>query len=115
MVDPSAATVASLERNRELLKAEGLTIRRQTAQRFLAGAPSRVFDIVFLDPPFAMPDRAQVFALLEESGWLRARALVYLESAAHGDPARSPESWKLLRRRRAGQVDYALYRRGDAV
>ena len=115
MVEPSAAAVAGLERNRDLLAATCLTIKRQTAQRFLQGRPSRTFDIVFIDPPFSMTGREQVFSLLEERGWLCPRALVYLESAANGDQATLPSCWGLLRRRRAGQVDYALYQRQEAV
>jgi 16S rRNA (guanine966-N2)-methyltransferase len=115
MVESDAAAAASLEQNRQLLGAERLTIRRDIAQRFLTRETSRQFDIVFLDPPFSMQDREQVFQLLAERGWLREHALIYMESAARTTRPSPPSTWGLLRRRQAGQVDYALYRRGDAV
>lgn len=115
MVESDAAAAASLERNRQLLGAARLTIRRDTAQRFLTRETPRQFDIVFLDPPFSMQDSEQVFQLLVERGWLREHALIYIESAARTTRPSPPSTWGLLRRRQAGQVDYALYRRGYAV
>ena len=115
MVESDAAAVAAMEQNRRLLRADGLVFRRDTVQHFLAHAAARRFDIVFLDPPFSMPETDRVFRLLEEGDWLSERALIYVESAARAGPIAIPPAWGPWRRRQAGEVDYALYRREEAV
>jgi len=70
------------------------------------------FDVVFLDPPFASGLLAPTCALLEERGWLRDQALVYLETARReGEPA-LPAGWQIRKSGRAGEVGYYLAERG---
>jgi 16S rRNA (guanine966-N2)-methyltransferase len=57
-VDTGAAPVKALHANLGALGAEG-EVRRQDALRFLGGARSqaRVYDLVFLDPPYRLANR----------------------------------------------------------
>jgi 16S rRNA (guanine966-N2)-methyltransferase len=80
---------------------------------FLAGTP-RPFDVVFLDPPYGQGRLPELCRLLESRGWLAARALVYIESAAReGQPA-LPPSWSPWRQLRAGAVSAGLARRAES-
>jgi 16S rRNA (guanine966-N2)-methyltransferase len=80
------------------------------ARRFLAG-PAQVFDIAFLDPPFASELVEVAAALLERAGWLSSGALIYVERAAQSPAPRLPVGWTPLRAKRAGEVEYHLYSR----
>jgi 16S rRNA (guanine966-N2)-methyltransferase len=80
---------------------------------FLAGTPQR-FDIAFLDPPFASGLLGEAAALLERNGWLARAALVYVECGAREGAPPLPAGWRALRAKRAGEVGYHLYARGQA-
>ena len=88
-------------------------IVRGDALAFLGGA-AQPFDIVFLDPPFASGLLEAAAALLERNGWLVATARVYVESAARVELPALPEGWQMLKAKRAGEVGYHLYARGQA-
>ncbi len=74
----------------------------------IAGLQQR-FDLVFIDPPYAMPElRRQVVQLLETKDCLQAGARLYFEWP-------SPEEFELpgpnllgLKQKTAGQVNYAI-------
>jgi 16S rRNA (guanine966-N2)-methyltransferase len=84
------------------------------ALRWLGSAVPVPFDVVFLDPPFAAGLLAEAAAALERGGWLAEGALVYLERAQARGPWPVPAHWKIVRDKHAGQVSYALARRGLA-
>jgi len=79
------------------------------------------FDIVFLDPPFALSADdllPSVCTALERNGWLAANAWIYLECPADIDPLGIdgwPATWRLHRSKQAGQVGYHLAQRSIAV
>jgi 16S rRNA (guanine966-N2)-methyltransferase len=50
------------------------------AMRWLATPPPRTFSVVFLDPPYAANNLADLCTLLAR-GWLTLRATVYLETS----------------------------------
>jgi 16S rRNA (guanine966-N2)-methyltransferase len=109
MVEQSAAVAQGLRRNLATLGAQNAEVVCADALAFLAGAP-RVFDIVFLDPPFKSDLIARCAALLEPRGWVRAGSLVYVEAPRHLDALPVPPGWELLRSKRAGEVGYHLAR-----
>jgi 16S rRNA (guanine966-N2)-methyltransferase len=111
-VDPTVARHLA-----SILETLGCTrgqVIRSEAGRFLDSAherPDGLFDVVFLDPPFAEPVLAGICESLERGGWLARDAFIYLEApAAAGQPA-LPGAWSLLRSKRAGEVGYHLARR----
>lgn len=91
------------------LEATGLVALQADALAFLAGSP-QPFDVVFVDPPFDSDLLIHVPELLEQ-GWLARPAWVYLECAPGQDQAPLPESWEILRHKRAGDVVYRLVKR----
>lgn len=66
-----------------------------------------VFDIVFLDPPYAAGALPGLCTLLDR-GWLSPRGLVYMETARDQDWPELPEAWQWHRQGVAGDVRYAL-------
>ncbi|MBU3693429.1 MAG: 16S rRNA (guanine(966)-N(2))-methyltransferase RsmD [Rhodocyclaceae bacterium] len=67
--------------------------------------PAPAFDVVFLDPPYALGLLPHCLAALPPL--LAPDARVYIEDAA---PLLAPEGWELLREDRAGRVHYGLLR-----
>lgn len=109
-VEPEPRATQALRGNLARLKAAACDVQACTAQDFLRTAP-RPFDLVLLDPPFALDLWATLAAPLEAGGWLAGRAWVYVESPRDVAPA-LPPCWVLYREGLAGEVRYALYRRG---
>jgi 16S rRNA (guanine966-N2)-methyltransferase len=81
-------------------------IVRQDAASLLRGRPPARFDVVFLDPPYAVPVEP-LRELLPP--WLAADAVVYIERRADAGLPDVPGAqwWK---RSRAGAVEYGLLR-----
>jgi 16S rRNA (guanine966-N2)-methyltransferase len=76
------------------------------------GQPSRRFDLVFLDPPFAGNLWAEAAQRLEANGWLAESAWIYVE-VPQGTLLALPANWALYREGKAGVVSFALYRRAE--
>jgi 16S rRNA (guanine966-N2)-methyltransferase len=85
------------------------SVRVREALQFLAGPP-RVFDVVFLDPPYASGLLPPVCERLASRGWLASQALVYMECPADQPLPPLPAGWSVHRTKRAGQVGYHLLR-----
>ena len=80
------------------------------------GSASTGFDIVFIDPPFADStlSPAAVVASLEQYKLLAEDPWIYVEQPATVLMA-LPEGFATYRQQRAGQVCYALWRRGEKI
>ncbi|MGE5170522.1 MAG: 16S rRNA (guanine(966)-N(2))-methyltransferase RsmD [Rudaea sp.] len=84
------------------LGATGVETYADDALRYLA-RESRVFDVVFLDPPFADDPWDALFAALPRV--VGANGRVYAEAGHCLEP---PPPWRTLRHARAGHVHYHL-------
>ena len=103
LVENNRQTAACLQRQaRELGLAEAAEVRTAEALDFLAGTNGR-FDVVFLDPPFAWRQWAQLFALLQPR--LNAGASVYVEAGEMPPP---PGYLKNYREGRTGLSRYVV-------
>lgn len=112
-VERDAAAVRSLAATLSAWGAPGTRVERADALAFLAGVPQPC-DVVFLDPPFGTGLLGPAAAALERGGWLAPSALIYVECAAREGPPALPQSWRALKGKRAGEVGYHLYARGQA-
>lgn len=112
-VERDRSAVHALEATLADWGARGAQVERADALGFLAG-PARPFDIVFLDPPFDSGLLATAAVLLERDAWLAPQAYVYVECAAREPPPALPPGWLPLKAKRAGEVGYHLYARGQA-
>jgi 16S rRNA (guanine966-N2)-methyltransferase len=108
-VERDARAAQALRANLARLKADGGQVAALDAGLFLQD-PARSYDLVFLDPPFALELWPALARQLEQGGWLAARAWIYVESPRGPAPA-LPPSWQLHREGQAGEVRFALYRR----
>jgi len=106
--DPRIAE--QLARTLDTVGARADRLAVEDARHFLAGTP-RPFDIAFLDPPYAGRSLGNLCTLLD-AGWLRPQARVYLEQDRAGALPDLPAGWTLLREKTAGQVRFALAKRG---
>lgn len=111
-VEPDATVAAALRANLARLRIAAGSVATTTAQDFLRG-PAQPFDLVLLDPPFALGLWPVLARALEQGGWLAARSWIYVESPADVAPE-LPAAWLLHREGRAGEVRFALYRRVGA-
>ncbi|HYB32495.1 MAG TPA: 16S rRNA (guanine(966)-N(2))-methyltransferase RsmD [Steroidobacteraceae bacterium] len=106
-IEQDAAAAAALRARLAEWQAADAHVERADALRYLAGTARR-FDIVFLDPPFGGELLSRAAALLEGRHWLKPGALIYVECAArHGLPS-LPQSWRVLKAKRTGEVGYHL-------
>ncbi|HJW05073.1 MAG TPA: 16S rRNA (guanine(966)-N(2))-methyltransferase RsmD [Rhodanobacter sp.] len=108
-VERDAQAAQALRANLARLKAAGGQVATVEAQAFLHGA-AQAYDLVFLDPPFALALWPALARQLEQGGWLAERGWIYVESPRSQAPA-LPPNWQLHREGHAGEVRFALYRR----
>jgi len=114
LVEKDPQAVHALREAAVVLKATNAEVVQADAQSYLAGL-ARPFDLVFLDPPFALGALAELCTLLEARGWLAPRAWIYLEQAARDAPPALPGGWQLIKETRAGEVLAMLARREEGA
>ena len=116
-VEKQRTAAIALETLLRSWQASGWTVRNESAQQFLAVAPTALappFDVVFLDPPYDSTELSQAsFAL--ERGWLSADSRIYLEHARSAPLPALPATWRELRAGTAGEVGYHLFERVRAL
>lgn len=108
-VEREARAAQALRDNLARLKAQGGQVAAVDAQLYLQGA-AQPFDLVLLDPPFALDLWTPLAQRLEQGGWLAPSSWIYVESPRQTPPV-MPANWTLHREGTAGEVRYALYRR----
>ena len=105
LVECEREVCAVLQASCAALKAAQVRVVRADALEFLHN-DGGVYDVDFLDPPFAEKPWAILFERLHVR--LAPDALVYRES---GDTLPAPQGWEIHRQGRAGQVNYQLLKR----
>jgi 16S rRNA (guanine966-N2)-methyltransferase len=103
-----------LRDNLARLKQDGGQVRSADALALLRESPAQRYDLVFVDPPFALGLWDESARLLDANAWLAPAALVYVESPPE-QALHLPPAWQPHREGRAGAVRYALYRRSDKL
>ncbi len=110
-VEKSARAVRTLRNNVAVLEAGGATVRQADAFAWLSSGEAALFDIVFLDPPFAADKLGELCRLLEKHDVLADGALIYLEQDRSRPDVELPERWQLVKIKTAGNVRYMLAQR----
>ena len=109
LLEKHPAAARQLKDNLQLLKANNGRVEHVDSLHWLNSAQvSHRFDIVFIDPPFALNLWDAVIAALETRNWLADEAVIYLE-APRDAQLQLPANWQLHRDKQAGQVSYRLY------
>ena len=109
-IENNPVACSALKANALALGATQIKLIQIDVFRYLAGAAEQ-FDVVFIDPPFAMGLAVQSCSWLEDKGWLNPHAKIYLETESTLQLAGIPDNWRLLKRKTAGEVAYHLFER----
>jgi 16S rRNA (guanine966-N2)-methyltransferase len=109
MVERDHAAVKAIRRNLATTHLRDRTrVQDSTVATFLGGKPpaERPFDLVFLDPPYAVAthELGRILGALDRTGWLAAGATVVVERSPEGGPSPVPESWKTTWERAYGDT-----------
>ncbi len=108
MVEKSRQAMQNLTKQKQRLEASNVEL---CYGDILALIPSlqQAFDIVFIDPPYAMPElRHRVLDALVANHCLADGVRIYLEWP-HGEEFELPSSsFSWLKQKKAGQVNYAI-------
>jgi len=100
--DPRAAAVAR-DNAATLGFGDRVEVVRERVERVLAAAPAEPYELVFMDPPYALPD-ADVARTLRAvtAGWLAAGGVVVVERSSRGMGPAWPPSLEPVKQRRYG-------------
>ena len=106
LVEHDRRTAAVIRENAKTLGFTGIDVVTAPAARALAQPPRAPYDIVFLDPPYAVPDADVVAALeaLRDHEWLGVDALVVVERSSRGPALPWPEGLRADRTRKYGET-----------
>jgi len=120
MLELQSDAANNLAKNIQVLKANSIQLIREDAIGWLKNSGSPVdsqqrFDIVFLDPPFDSDYMAEACELLEKQQCLSDEAFIYLEIDSKQSLPELPESWSIIREKKAGQVSYFLAKRNSGI
>jgi 16S rRNA (guanine966-N2)-methyltransferase len=87
-----------------------VNIATRKVEAFLAASPPETFDIVWVDPPYAVPNSklAAHLGRLIEGQWLRPCALVILERSSRDAPPSWPAEMREYARRGYGETTLYL-------
>jgi 16S rRNA (guanine966-N2)-methyltransferase len=112
-VEASPKAVAAIRQNLERARVvDRGDVARADVARFLERAPDRPFDLVFLDPPYALPgpELRRVVERLRSSGALAEEAIVVLTRDLRSSNDVIPLDWPVARRLAYGDSVLTLLR-----
>ena len=107
MVEQDRSAAQQIRQHLQTLNSQSGRVENDNAFKYLQGS-ARPFDVVFLDPPYQLGCLAECCQLLEENGWLKPEAKIYLEDSSKNPPPELPHTWQLLRSKKAGEIGYHL-------
>ncbi|MFJ4418402.1 16S rRNA (guanine(966)-N(2))-methyltransferase RsmD [Streptomyces sp. NPDC088925] len=106
LVESDARAVRTIRTNVRDLGLAGADVRPGKAAQIVTGPPpSAPYDLVFLDPPYAVSDAelGEILITLRTRGWLADEALVTVERSTRGGEFGWPDGFGALRSRRYGE------------
>ncbi|WP_293783683.1 16S rRNA (guanine(966)-N(2))-methyltransferase RsmD [uncultured Aeromicrobium sp.] len=105
LVEANGKAAGVVSRNIRALGAQRARLHRTTAERFVAAPPGELYDLVFLDPPYALDTAKlqQLVSRLTVGTWRSADSLLVVERSAR-DPWAWPPGVDALRDRAYGQT-----------
>ncbi|MEU4168272.1 16S rRNA (guanine(966)-N(2))-methyltransferase RsmD [Streptomyces sp. NPDC026665] len=106
LVEADARAAQVIRENVKTLGLPGAEVRAGKAEQIVkAAAPQEPYDLVFLDPPYVVPDDdlREILLTLRTGGWLADDVLVTVERSTRGGEFGWPEGFEALRARRYGE------------
>ncbi|MCI2240208.1 16S rRNA (guanine(966)-N(2))-methyltransferase RsmD [Paenibacillus sp. TRM 82003] len=107
LVEAARAAAQTARANAAALGLPGVRVEHERAERFLAGpraADGGGWDLVLVDPPYAVDDEALAAVLAALAPLLADGATVVVERSARSPEPRWPAGWSAARRRRYGET-----------
>ena len=109
LVEHGARAARVIRENIEAIGLPGAVLAADRVERVLARGPGGGrYDVVFADPPYAMPgeDVAAMLGALAGQGWLAPGALVIVERATRSGAVSWPDGFVPDRARRYGEATF---------
>ncbi|MEU3982179.1 16S rRNA (guanine(966)-N(2))-methyltransferase RsmD [Streptomyces sp. NPDC026672] len=106
LVEADARAAKVIRENVKNLGLPGAEVRAGRAEQIVQSpAPSEPYDLVFLDPPYAVSDGdlREILLTLRTEGWLAPEALVTVERSTRGGAFVWPVGFEPIRARRYGE------------
>ena len=105
-VESDRRAAAVIAENIRTLGLPGATAHRCTVETYLSAiGADEPYDLVFADPPYAVPTGVvtNLLAMLDDDRWLRPAAVVVLERPARDPEPQWPSEIKAMKQRRYGE------------
>ena len=109
LVEHGARAASVIRENIEAIGLPGAVLAADKVERMLARGPEGDrYDVVFADPPYALPDDgvSRVLSLLAGHGWLAPGALVIVERATRSGRLNWPAEFVPAKSRRYGEATF---------
>ncbi|MER7950245.1 16S rRNA (guanine(966)-N(2))-methyltransferase RsmD [Streptomyces sp. NPDC096079] len=106
LVEAEPRAAKTIRDNVRSIGLPGAELRTGKAEQIVTGpAPADPYDLVFLDPPYAVgdDDLREILLTLRSGGWLSEDALVTVERSTRGGEFGWPAGFEALRSRRYGE------------
>jgi 16S rRNA (guanine966-N2)-methyltransferase len=105
LVEADAKAARIIRENVKSLGLPGAEVRHGKAEQIIKAPPAQPYDLVFLDPPYAVTDDdlREILLTLRSEGWLDKQALVTVERSTRGGEFHWPDGFEPLRARRYGE------------
>lgn len=106
LVETDARAARIIRENVTTLGLPGAEVRAGKAEQIIRTAPpADPYDLVFLDPPYAVSDDdlREILLTLRTGGWLTGDALVTVERSTRGGEFVWPDGFEAVRARRYGE------------
>ncbi|MFD5033488.1 16S rRNA (guanine(966)-N(2))-methyltransferase RsmD [Streptomyces sp. NPDC058220] len=106
LVEADARAARIVRENVRTLGLPGAEVRTGKAEQIVTGqAPDTPYDLVFLDPPYAVTDDdlREILLTLRSQGWLSGDAVATVERSTRGGEFGWPDGFEPLRSRRYGE------------
>jgi 16S rRNA (guanine966-N2)-methyltransferase len=111
-VEPQQVAANAIGESLHMLGQTNASVIHQSSERFLSTSPSP-FDLVFIDPPFALDLWQGALNSLCQQNWLKEDALVYVECPKN-QLFDIPDALSVVKDKTAGQVRYRLLKNSVA-
>ncbi|MEV6330959.1 16S rRNA (guanine(966)-N(2))-methyltransferase RsmD [Streptomyces sp. NPDC051909] len=106
LVEAEPRAAKTVRENIRSLGLPGAELRTGKAEQIITGpAPAEPYDLVFLDPPYAVADAdlREILLTMRSGGWMAEDALVTVERSTRGGEFGWPDGFEPLRARRYGE------------
>lgn len=107
-VEKNRTATNSISKNLEKLKASNAQVINQDALSFIETQKLDSFDLIFLDPPYALMESVMLIKKLDGKLSQTKECRLFCEHNSQIRAEDLPENWTLLKQKKAGQVYFHL-------